>query len=96
MPPFSHFTFGAVNLNSQHSALVVFQDYLIEPGVMLCFHGRLLDENRNSLRCLTEHGLLNKEHVQGGYTLTKAGFAAMHCPQGTGPDRSESQTRLES
>jgi hypothetical protein len=67
-----------VNLNSEKSALDVFRKYLIEPGQMLCFHGPLLDENRDSLRRLTEEGLLRKDKFKGGYTLTKAGFAAMH------------------
>ena len=49
---------------------------------MLCFHGPLLDENRDSLRCLTEQGLLSKDKFKGGYTLTKAGFAAMQQSQG--------------
>jgi hypothetical protein len=78
MPPSSHFKLKALNLSPQQSALLVFRDYLIEPGEMLCFHGPLLDENRDSLRCLTEQGLLNKDKFRGGYTLTKAGFAAMH------------------
>ena len=64
-------------MSTEQSALVVFRKYLIEPGEMLCFHGPLLDENRNSLRCLTEQGLLSKDKFKGGYTLTKAGFAAM-------------------
>jgi hypothetical protein len=65
-------------LNSKQSALVVFREFLIEPGQMLCFHGPLLDENRDSLQRLTEQGLLSKDKFKGGYTLTKAGFAAMH------------------
>jgi hypothetical protein len=66
-----------LKLAPQQAALAVFRDYLIEPSQMLCFHGRLLDENRDSLRCLTEQGLLSKEEFKGGYTLTKAGFAAI-------------------
>jgi hypothetical protein len=77
MPASSHYKLRALNLSQQQSALVVFRKYLIEPGEMLCFHGPLLDENRNSLRCLTEQGLLSKDKFKGGYTLTKAGFAAM-------------------
>jgi hypothetical protein len=73
-------------LNPQKSALAVFRDYLIEPGQMLCFHGQLLDDNRDSLRCLTEQGLLSKERFKGGYTLTKAGFAAMHGPRSKSHD----------
>jgi hypothetical protein len=65
-------------MNPDQSALVVFRKYLIEPGQMLCFHGPLLDQNRDSLRQLTEQGLLSKDNFKGGYTLTQAGFAAMH------------------
>jgi hypothetical protein len=72
----------AAELNPEQSALVVFRDYLIEPGQMLCFHGPLLDANRDSLRLLTEQGLLSKDKVKGGYTLTKAGFAAIQLSQG--------------
>jgi hypothetical protein len=68
-------------MSSEQSALAVFRKYLIEPGEMLCFHGLFLDDNRDSLRCLTEQGLLSKDKFKGGYTLTKAGFAAMqHSP----------------
>jgi hypothetical protein len=86
MPPSSDFKLQALNFSSQRSALVVFRDYLIEPGQMLCFHGPLLDENRDSLRCLTEQGLLSKDKFKGGYTLTKAGFAAIHQSQEGGND----------
>jgi hypothetical protein len=78
MPRSSRFKNGALNLNPQQSALRVFRDYLIEPGQMLCFHGPLLDENRDSLRFLTEQGLLSKDTFKSGYTLTQAGFDEMH------------------
>jgi hypothetical protein len=41
----------------------------------------LLDENRDSLRCLTEQGLLSKDTFKSGYTLTQAGFDEMHRSQ---------------
>jgi hypothetical protein len=74
----SHLKPRVVKLNPEQSALVVFRKYLIEAGQMLCFHGPLLDENRDSLQRLTEQGLLSKDKFKGGYTLTKAGFAVMH------------------
>jgi hypothetical protein len=71
-----------MNLSPQQSALVVFREYLIEPGQMLCFHGPLLDQNRDSLSYLAEQGLVSKDKFRGGYTLTKAGFAAIQHSQG--------------
>ena len=44
---------------------------------MLCFHGPTWDEHRDSLQELTEQGFVRKDRFRGGYTLTKAGFAAM-------------------
>jgi hypothetical protein len=73
-------------MNPDQSALVVFRKYLIEPGQMLCFHGPLLDQNRDSLRQLTEQGLLSKDNFKGGYALTQAGFAAMHHSDDDGND----------
>jgi hypothetical protein len=55
-----------------------FRDYLIEPGEMLCFDGPTLEEHGESLRRMTVEGLLTEEKFKGGYSLTKAGFAAMH------------------
>jgi hypothetical protein len=45
---------------------------------MLCFHGPHLEQHGDSLRRLTAQGLLTKERFAGGYSLTSAGFAAMH------------------
>ncbi|HEY2414042.1 MAG TPA: hypothetical protein VGI40_17480 [Pirellulaceae bacterium] len=59
-------------------ALERFRDYLIQPGEMLCFDGPTLDEHVESLRQLTADGLVTKEKFKGGYTLTQAGFDAMH------------------
>jgi hypothetical protein len=63
------------------SALSVFRTYMVEPGQMLCFNGDTLVEHRESLQQLTERGLLTKDEFKGGYSLTRAGFAAMQeCP----------------
>jgi hypothetical protein len=64
------------------SALAVFRTYMIEPGQMLCFNGDTLVEHRESLQQLTEQGLLTKDEFKGGYSLTRAGFAAMNDCQG--------------
>lgn len=45
---------------------------------MLCFHGPMFEEHRDSLQQLTEQGLLTKDNFKGGYSLTKVGFAALH------------------
>ena len=44
---------------------------------MLCFHGPWFDEHRESLRHLTAIKLVTKEQFEGGYSLTKTGFAAL-------------------
>lgn len=54
-----------------------FQQYLMTPGQMLCFSGPDLSRDLPALSLLTEKKLLIKEKFEGGYSLTKAGFAAM-------------------
>jgi hypothetical protein len=44
---------------------------------MLCFYGPDLEKHKAALRSLTEKKLLVKERFKGGYSLTRAGFAAM-------------------
>ena len=51
---------------------------------MLCFHGPNLAKHGDSLRRLTERGLLTKERFSGGYSLTDSGFAAMQGRQKQG------------
>jgi hypothetical protein len=63
--------------NSERSVLVVFRQYLITPGQMLCFDGPEFRKHKPALRVLTEKGFLVKEKFDGGYSLTHAGFAAM-------------------
>lgn len=48
------------------------------PGQMLCFYGPNLQQNKATLELLTEKELLVKERFKGGYSLTRAGFAAMN------------------
>lgn len=59
------------------AVLDVFRRYLVAPGEMLCFHGKWFDEHSGSLHHLTVEKLLTREQFKGGYSLTKAGFAAM-------------------
>ena len=62
---------------ADRAALDIFRTYLVEPGEMLCFHGPWFDEHRESLRHLTAIKLVTKEQFEGGYSLTKSGFAAL-------------------
>ncbi|HEY4232505.1 MAG TPA: hypothetical protein VGM76_03700 [Lacipirellulaceae bacterium] len=64
-------------LATHETTLNVFRNYLVSTGEMLCFHGPNLEEHRDALRQMTALGLLTKENVSGGYSLTKSGFAAM-------------------
>ena len=54
-----------------------FRQYLMTPGRMLCFSGPDLQRDAATLQLLTDKGLLVKEKFNGGYSLTRAGFAAM-------------------
>jgi hypothetical protein len=47
------------------------------PGQMLCFSGSSLKQDEGILQLLTDKDLLVKEDFKGGYSLTRAGFAAM-------------------
>lgn len=62
---------------SDQLVLDVFRRYLVTPGEMLCFHGKWLEEHGESFRHLTSIKLINKEHFQGSYSLTDAGYAAI-------------------
>ncbi len=57
--------------------LSTFRTYLMAPGRMLCFSGPDLERDRPALELLSSKKLLEKERFKGGYSLTKAGFAAM-------------------
>ena len=47
------------------------------PGQMLCFSGPSLKQDKAVLELLTDKELLVREEFKGGYSLTRAGFAAM-------------------
>jgi RIO-like serine/threonine protein kinase len=64
-------------LTAHESTLDVFRKYLVSTGEMLCFSGPNLEEHQDSLKQMTALGLLTKENVSGGYSLTKSGFTAM-------------------
>ena len=48
------------------------------PGQMLCFYGPNLKQNMTTLERLTDKEFLVKEKFQGGYSLTRSGYAAMN------------------
>jgi hypothetical protein len=49
----------------------------MKPGKMLCFSGPDLERYNSALNQMTDKKLLAKEKFKGGYSLTRAGFAAM-------------------
>jgi hypothetical protein len=63
---------------TEEAVLRVFQQYLVTPGEMLCFHGKWLEEHAMPLRRLTERKMVTKEDFTGGYSLTKAGYAHLN------------------
>ena len=62
---------------SERNVLKVFRQFMVSRGKMLCFYGPQLEKFRTPLRNLTERELLVQERFRGGYSLTRAGFAAM-------------------
>ena len=62
---------------AEQSVLSVFRRYLMTPGQMLCISGSELEDFSVPLTHLSNKGLLVAESYHGGYSLTKAGFAAM-------------------
>ena len=63
--------------NSEQRVLQTFHEYLMTPGKMLCFSGPDLERFRADLNRMADKKLLVKDKFKGGYSLTKAGFAAM-------------------
>ena len=58
--------------------LHTFKQFLMTPGQMLCFYGPNLEQSKAALELLIDKDLLVKEKFKGGYSLTRAGFAAMN------------------
>ena len=63
---------------SEQRVLRTFKQFLITPGQMLCFSGPNLELSKAALELLIDKDLLVKEKFKGGYSLTRAGFAAMN------------------
>ena len=61
----------------ERSVLGVFRKQLMTPGKMLCLSGSDVQAFRVPLTIMTKKGLLIAEGLQGSYSLTEAGFAAM-------------------
>ena len=68
----------AVLTTSEQRVLRTFRRFLMTPGQMLCFYGPNLKQNMTTLERLTEREFLVKEKFEGGYSLTRAGYAAMN------------------
>lgn len=62
---------------SEERVLKVFGQYLMKPGLMLCFSGPDYKRDKDTLDRLAEKKILVKERFAGGYSLTKMGYAAM-------------------
>jgi hypothetical protein len=63
---------------SEQRVLRTFKQFLITPGQMLCFYGPNLELSKAALELLIDKDLLVKEKFKDGYSLTRAGFAAMN------------------
>ena len=63
---------------SEQRVLRTFRRFLMTPGQMLCFYGPNLKQNMTTLERLTDKEFLVKEKFQGGYSLTRSGYAAMN------------------
>jgi hypothetical protein len=63
---------------SEQRVLRTFRQFLMTPGQMLCFSGPELKQYENTLDTLIDKEMLVKEKTKGGYSLTRAGFAAMN------------------
>ena len=63
---------------SEQRVLRTFKQFLMTPGQMLCFYGPNLEQSDAALELLIDKELLVKEKFKGGYSLTRAGFAAMN------------------
>lgn len=62
---------------TEEKVLDVFRQYRVKTGQMLCFYGPQRERLEAPLRSLIERKLLEKDSFPGGYSLTRAGFAAM-------------------
>lgn len=58
--------------------LRIFRDYLMTPGQMLCLGNADIDSMKTALEKMTDDGLLVPDTFKGSYSLTRAGFQAMH------------------
>jgi hypothetical protein len=63
---------------SEQRVLRTFRQFLMTPGQMLCFSGPELKQYKSTLDALTDKEMLVEEKAKGGYSLTRAGFAAMN------------------
>jgi hypothetical protein len=69
----------ALLTTSEQRVLRTFRRYLMTPGKMLCFYGPTLKQDKPALDLLAKKDFVVEEKFKGGYSLTKAGYAAMNC-----------------
>jgi hypothetical protein len=63
---------------SEQRVLRTFRRFLMTPNRMLCFDGASVEQNRAAFEVLIDKELLVRERFKGGYSLTRAGYAAMN------------------
>lgn len=69
---------GSIDLTrAERRVLAVFRQFLMTPGQMLCFCGYELEACDETLRAMSQKGLVMPERVHGAYSLTKLGFRRM-------------------
>lgn len=68
---------GGELTDAERQVLGAFRKFLMVPGEMLCFASNDLASMKDSLRRLTDAGMLVAEKFPGAYSLTTAGFARM-------------------
>jgi len=62
----------------ERNVFAIFRQYLATPGHMICLDVAMVQKHKVALRGLVERRFILKERFEGGYSLTKAGFAAMN------------------
>ena len=62
----------------ERNVFAIFRQYLATPGHMVCLDVAMVQKHKVALRGLIERRFILKERFEGGYSLTKAGFAAMN------------------
>ena len=62
----------------EQKVLLTFREYRMSPEQMLCFSGIDFEQKRAAINVLVDKKLLIRERFRGGFSLTMAGYKAMH------------------